>query len=141
MPTQSPSSVLPVLSSSRTGVHSPDRSTPPTPAAGMPSGYCCARAGTLANVAARPIARTTAAVIWRMRDSLVSVGPGLKARPPEGRPEGRPLRQTNLKHVLERELYDARVARRRQLAEGARGDVQVRRHRVVPLEPVECVER
>src|SRR5213592_84033 len=28
MPTQSPSSVLPVLSSSRTGVHSPERSTP-----------------------------------------------------------------------------------------------------------------
>ena len=39
MPTQSPSSVLPVLSSSRTGVHSPERSTPPTPAAGMPSLY------------------------------------------------------------------------------------------------------
>ncbi|PYR32764.1 MAG: hypothetical protein DMF92_00990 [Acidobacteria bacterium] len=81
MPTQSPSSVLPVWSSSRTGVHSPDRSTPPV-AGAVPSGYCCARAGapiaaaamewlagTLASSAASAAARTTAPVMCRMPDS------------------------------------------------------------------------
>src|SRR5262245_62470231 len=44
-------------------------------------------------------------------------------------------------HVLQCELQNPRITRRRQLAERARGDVEIRRRRVVPLEPVEGVER
>src|SRR5216117_687435 len=140
IPTQSPSSVLPVLSSSRTGVHSPDKSTPPACALTSSAGYCSARAGTLASAAANVTARTIARLMCRIF-RLPRNGAFLRRlRSPD-------VHYTLLKDVLQRELQNPWIARRQNLPEGRAGQGQVRRQvllrlpRLEPEEPVQRVER
>src|SRR5919198_1362699 len=97
MPTQSPSSVLPVLSSSRTGVHSPDRSTPRATVLTC-SGYCCACIDIpTKEVATRTV--SSAASGSRCMGFLRSEG------------------------VLQPELQDPRTARRQNLTERRLADI------------------
>src|SRR6185295_4130187 len=101
MPTQSPSSVLPVLSSSRTGVHSPDRSTP---RAVVLTSSSCARPR------APPAPATHAATIAAAMIDARTVSC-----------------MRLLERVLDAELQDARIARRQDLAERRAREVVDRR--------------
>src|SRR5262245_43272274 len=113
MPTQSPSSVLPVLSSSRTGVHSPERSTP---RAVVVTSYSCATPRGLVRAIATSPAKTR---IERQNRKERKVIPLSEPEP----------------HT---ELQNARIVRSCDLAErrGRPHDV-----RLIVLQPVEHVER
>src|SRR5207249_9415968 len=134
IPTQSPSSVFPVLSSSRTGVHSPERSMP---RAVVFTSSCCAwlrRPPAPNSAAASTPARINARGIWCIRSSLPRL-PADVTIERRGR-KGRKVRQdfsaafaafafyggvtqsdTLLEHVFDPELQDPRIARRENLPE------------------------
>src|SRR6185295_18002217 len=116
-----------VLSSSRTGVHSPERSTPvATVLTSSSDGYCCARVDP-------PIAITAHTA------TMASVPVAPVAQP------FRAARQS--KPILDPKLQEARIAGGENLTERRAAQREVRREerrglaRLQPLEPVHRVER
>src|SRR5262245_23807687 len=127
MPTQSPSSVLPVLSSSRTGVHSPERSMPvATVLTASSAGYCCARIDTPTSATLTSSASLIAASRLRRATRPFAI---------------------HLEGILDPELEESRIAGGENLTERRAAQRQVGRAarlrlpRLQPLEPVHRVER